>query len=636
MKSLAKRIYIPALWATVVVSGLWALMHFSSPASNLEPYDKFKKAALTAKQDAENADPVDLAQIAAERERKAPQVTQISSPQDAPGSHLPRETLEHISAGMTLAEAGKFNQADQEFEQAAKSSPDSPEVFAIWGTSLRMNKRYQGANKKFARALELAPEDAEIAFNWGISLMEEGNSDEAIRLFKKTTELNPNNHLAYNYLGKSYGQKKMYAEEEQAHRNVIRIAPDFGWGHFNLAIVLSLQKKFEDAVPHFQRAIAIDQKEFEKPFVVQFLAAMGQKQSAAPKTEDVTTSMKTAKAEVPSPVEEKKTEGSDDHKMEEGSKASKPTTSVRGKFLVNGVVPGPDSVIIMETKDKLRIPDQKVITLTIEQGGLQFIPQHSVVPIGSTIVFANKDLEVHNIYSKSNGNQFNLGAMAAGSSKELKFTQAGPVVLRCNLHKDMIGTVFVAPNGYFTKPDAEGNYSFHEIASKDYILQAWAPYVAPSDIGDNLKSADLKGVDQTINIDLKTSGKPGQVHDMVDPTNYNAIVDNIERETFQAIQDWKDGKKFISRKRMLMAITKHYEGEGLKGALEKSFSQKRSQGLEDKLDDIRKKISGIKTDGEEITESGLKSQAQQAVVQLRNNVKELEARLNPDSSAVKQ
>jgi len=98
---------------------------------------------------------------------------------------------------------------------------------------------------------------------------------------------------------------------------------------------------------------------------------------------------------------------------------------------------------------------------------------------------------------------------------------------------------------------------------------------------------------------------------------------------FQAIEDWKNGKKFISRKRMLMAVTKHFAGEGLKGAIAKSFSSKRSIILERKLDKIRKEISGYGKTEEPVTEASLKSQAKFAVAALRNNVKELEARIQP-------
>jgi hypothetical protein len=81
---------------------------------------------------------------------------------------------------------------------------------------------------------------------------------------------------------------------------------------------------------------------------------------------------------------------------------------------------------------------------------------------------------------------------------------------------------------------------------------------------------------------------------------------------------------------MLMAITKHYDGEGLKGAIAKSFSEKRSLGLEKKLDDMRKQISGIGVKREDVSEKALLSQANFIVSQLRLTVKELEARLNPE------
>ena len=197
------------------------------------------------------------------------------------------------------------------------------------------------------------------------------------------------------------------------------------------------------------------------------------------------------------------------------------------------------------------------------------------------------------------------------------------------MHKDMIGTLFVVPNGHYTKPNTNGDYQFESIKSEGYIMQVWDPMLNPGEVEANLKSADLTGVDQTFDFDIKSTSVPGEIHDMTDPTDYNAIVDNIEKEMLQAIEDWKNGKKFISRKRMLMAITKQYAGEGLKGAIAKSFSSKRSIQLEQKLDKIRKEISGYGKAGEEITESSLTTQAKFAVSQLRLNVKELEARLQP-------
>ena len=326
--------------------------------------------------------------------------------------------------------------------------------------------------------------------------------------------------------------------------------------------------------------------------------------------------------------DEKKAEGSD-HKME-GSKKVNETTHVKGKILINGKPPSPNTLVFLETKTKMRIKEQrKGESITIHQSGLNFQPRHSIVQVGATITFSNQDKEVHNIFSKSQGNQFNLGAMPSGSFKSIEVNKAGPIVLRCNMHKDMIGTLFVVPNGYYTQPNEKGEYEFKNVKSEGYIMQVWAPMLSPDEVDANIRSADLTGVNQTFDFDIKSASVRGEIHDMTDPTDYNAIVDNIEREVYKAIEDWKNGKKFISRKRMLMAITKHFDGEGLKDAIAKSFSSKRSILLERKLDKIRKEISGYGKSEKPVTEASLKSQAEFAVAALRNNVTELQARIQP-------
>ena len=635
--SLLKRSFMMFTWLSVLGLGLWALMHYSAPESNLEPYKNIQEAKIKPERKAPETEQKEPA-FTLPSDLDTGKLIKTATSVPAAQSRMPRETLEHIQKGMLFTEEGKFNAGDMEFEKAAKISPNSPELFSIWGTALRMSKKFEGANKRFARAHELSPNDEEIIFNWGMTELEADHPKEAIKLFQKTVKLSPNNHMAYNMLGKAHGREKMYDEEKSAYKKAISIKPDFAQGHFNLGIVLGIQKKFETAAPHFLKAIELD-KQFEKPFVIQMLTALGLYDSAAEKpikkdTPKAPEPVQQAKVDTP-PAEEKvsadkKPEGSSsDHKMEEGSKKVKNTTTVKGNIKINGRKPGPNTLVLLETKSKLRVANQKPQTLTIHQSNLQFSPQHSVVLVGSTVTFANEDREVHNIFSKSLSNQFNLGAMASGSLKTIEFTQAGPVVLRCNMHKDMIGTLFVVPNGHYTKPNTNGDYQFESIKSEGYIMQVWDPMLNPGEVEANLKSADLTGVDQTFDFDIKSTSVPGEIHDMTDPTDYNAIVDNIEKEMLQAIEDWKNGKKFISRKRMLMAITKQYAGEGLKGAIAKSFSSKRSIQLEQKLDKIRKEISGYGKADAVITESSLISQAKFAVSQLRLNVKELEARLQP-------
>ena len=153
LSNVGKKIIKPTFWTIVVVTGLWSLMHFSTPETKLEPYTKFQKTSATFEN---NLDVEVKPKLKRFTETKQTNLTNISSQNPKPtptGNQLPRKTLEHIQKGMQLIEDGKFNSADVEFEKAAQISPDSPEVFALWGTALRVQEKYKGANRHFAKAL---------------------------------------------------------------------------------------------------------------------------------------------------------------------------------------------------------------------------------------------------------------------------------------------------------------------------------------------------------------------------------------------------------------------------------------------------------------------------------------------------
>ncbi len=645
-----------ALIGLVAIAGLIGVgIFWSAPDSKMIPYEQYKearikKASQTVADDKSSRDgesksrPIEITsedETLSDLKERAEnlQLAQVNTPKP-PTTDLPRQTLEHISKGMGLSEQGKYELAELEFEKAAELSPNSPEVFAIWGASHRMQEKFEGANKRFGRAFELAPDDEEIAFNWGLSRLHEKNSDEAIKLFKETVALDPKHYMAHNYLGKSYGLKKDYKNESAAYKKALEIKEDFAQAHFNLAVVLGLMKNFDEAGPHFKRAIELD-KQFDKPFVNQFLVAMGLR-SAKGKRDDLKPVDKTKKAiEDALASKGKAGESHEGHDKKEGegsegsgTKIVRPITTIKGAIKINGQAVSAPGLVILESKSKLKVPKQATGALEIFQRGLNFAPQNSVVMVGSTVKFINDDAEVHNIFSKSRNNQFNLGAMASGTAKSITLDSPGPIILRCNLHKDMIGTLFVVPNGYYSELDENGNYAFDKVKSQEYLMQFWHPRLAPEEVNHNMKNAALTGIDHTMDFDIASKSEMGEIHDMVDQTDYNLLVVNIEQEMGQAIKDWKAGKKYLSHKRMLKTITYYFDGGGLKGAIAKSFSVKRSENLEKSLDEIRKIIAGFKGESDETTEAKLNGMAKRAVAALRNNVQELYARIAPEKTAV--
>ena len=151
-------------------TGLWALMFYSVSSNNLESYASYKKSQKIFESKVDNPKVDKLKKSESQEISRPPKpnlgnlikaATSTSSSKTA----LPRETLEHIKKGMEFTEKGKYNAGNKEFEKAALLSPESADLYSIWGAALRMAKKFKGANKRFARAHELSPNDSEITLN---------------------------------------------------------------------------------------------------------------------------------------------------------------------------------------------------------------------------------------------------------------------------------------------------------------------------------------------------------------------------------------------------------------------------------------------------------------------------------------
>ena len=87
-------------------------------------------------------------------------------------------------------------------------------------------------------------------------------------------------------------------------------------------------------------------------------------------------------------------------------------------------------------------------TLEIKQRDKQFAPRVAVVPVGTRIIFPNQDTVIHNVFSQSPGNTFDLGSVKGGeTSTPVVLLKSGPVEIFCNIHSKMRSDVLVVPNG---------------------------------------------------------------------------------------------------------------------------------------------------------------------------------------------
>jgi plastocyanin len=103
----------------------------------------------------------------------------------------------------------------------------------------------------------------------------------------------------------------------------------------------------------------------------------------------------------------------------------------------------------------------------------EFVPRMITVPVGSTVTFPNDDPILHNVFSVSGANKFDLGLYRKGPGKSWTFKSAGPVRVFCNVHHSMVSYIYVADSPYYASPDAGGKFVITDVPEGGGKLEVW-------------------------------------------------------------------------------------------------------------------------------------------------------------------
>jgi plastocyanin len=112
---------------------------------------------------------------------------------------------------------------------------------------------------------------------------------------------------------------------------------------------------------------------------------------------------------------------------------------------------------------------------TINQKDQEFVPFVLVVPVGSTIGFANLDPFRHHVYSFSPAKKFELKLFGEGETRSVRFDKPGVVAIGCNIHDNMQAFVQVVDTPFAAKTDADGRVTLHGVPAGKFKLRVWHP-----------------------------------------------------------------------------------------------------------------------------------------------------------------
>ncbi len=108
----------------------------------------------------------------------------------------------------------------------------------------------------------------------------------------------------------------------------------------------------------------------------------------------------------------------------------------------------------------------------------QFDPRMLIVPVGTSVVFPNRDTVRHHVYSFSPTKTFELKLYAGTAANPVLFDKTGIAVLGCNIHDNMAAWVVVVETPYYGSSPQTGMVVINNVPAGSYRLRVWHPGLA--------------------------------------------------------------------------------------------------------------------------------------------------------------
>jgi len=115
----------------------------------------------------------------------------------------------------------------------------------------------------------------------------------------------------------------------------------------------------------------------------------------------------------------------------------------------------------------------QVVTSRVLQKGAMFSPHVLPVLVGTTVEWPNNDDILHNVFSFSEPNHFDLGLYKSPKVERCTFEHPGRVDVFCSIHTRMSCIVLVLENPYFATSNEKGTYTIADVPPGAYKLKAW-------------------------------------------------------------------------------------------------------------------------------------------------------------------
>ncbi len=176
-------------------------------------------------------------------------------------NHLPAA---YVTLGQLHARLGKYDLAQQEFQQALSLDPNDASAELGLASNYAAVGRNADAEAAYKRAIALRPDDWNGYNSLGLFYDDQGKYSQAIAEIQKAIQLTPDNAQLYFNLGAMYldtGNAKEWPAAETALKKSLAISQSYP-AYANLGLLYMEEKRYADSAAMTEKALQIDNKDF--------------------------------------------------------------------------------------------------------------------------------------------------------------------------------------------------------------------------------------------------------------------------------------------------------------------------------------------------------------------------------------
>jgi len=182
--------------------------------------------------------------------------------------------------------------------------------------------------------------------------------------------------------------------------------------------------------------------------------------------------------------------------------------TLRGKVNVihlSKKAPGSGNVVVWLTPEFALQSEPPLTTPILIQKDKKFFPHTIAIRVGTEVEFPNQDPFFHDVFSIYRGKPFDLGLYESGTSRKVRFSQAGVSYLFCNIHPEMSAAVVAVPTPYFTVTWADGSFKIGHLSRGRYRMSIWYEQSSSSELDSVARDLDIGNTTVPIEIELHSS-----------------------------------------------------------------------------------------------------------------------------------